>query len=121
MSCDDYLSMLATLPVDELAYGRAREHAAGCRHCDRVTRVVAERERNMLMAFDDLQSSVPAAQAAAAALATSRRREVAFYSEIGLGIALVSTVLYLLISRLVPGPSSPAMVRLAATPFPVRP
>ena len=47
MNCDTYLSMLETLPVEELAYGGAREHAANCRDCDRVTRVVAERERNM--------------------------------------------------------------------------
>jgi hypothetical protein len=94
VNCDEYLSMIATLPVQELAYGRAREHAAGCRDCDRVTRVVAERERNMAIAFGDLGSSVPAAQAAASALVTSRRRQVALYRQIGLGIATVAAVLY---------------------------
>jgi hypothetical protein len=104
VNCDDYLSMLATLPVEELAYGRAREHAAGCRDCDRVTRVVAEREYNMVMAFGDLHSSVPAAQAAASALTTSRRRKVALYRKIGLGIATVASVLYVTMSRIAPAP-----------------
>jgi hypothetical protein len=104
VNCDDYLSMLATLPVEELAHGRAREHAAGCRDCDRVTRVVAEREHNMLMAFGDLHSSVPAAQTAASALMTSRRRKVALYRKIGLGIATVASVSYLMMLRIVPVP-----------------
>ncbi|MFN2563902.1 MAG: hypothetical protein ABR499_02665 [Gemmatimonadaceae bacterium] len=104
MNCDDYLSMLATLPVEELAYGRARQHAAGCRDCDRVTRVVAEREHNMLMAFGGLQSSVPAAQTAASALRTSRRQKVALYRKIGLGIATVASVVYLMMSRIMPAP-----------------
>jgi hypothetical protein len=103
VSCDDYLAMLATLPVEELEYP-AREHAAGCHNCDRVTRVVAEREQNMLMAFDDLRSSVPAAQTAASALAASGRREIARYYQIGLGIATVATVLYLSMSRILPAP-----------------
>jgi hypothetical protein len=104
VNCDDYLSMLATLPVEELAYGTAREHAAGCRDCDRVTRVVAEREHNMLMAFGDLDSSVPVAQTAASALMRSRRRKVALYYEMGLGIAMVATVLYIVMLRTDPAP-----------------
>jgi hypothetical protein len=104
VKCDDYLSMLATLPVEELAYGRAREHAAGCRDCDRVTRVVAERERNMLMAFDELEPSVPAAQTAASALMRSRRRKVALYYKTALGIAMAAIALYMTMSRTVPAP-----------------
>jgi hypothetical protein len=104
VNCDDYLSMLATLPVEELAYGRAREHAAGCRDCDRVTRVVAEREQNMLMAFGELQPSVPAAQTAASALMRSRRRKVALYYKTGLGIAMAAIALYMTMSRTVPAP-----------------
>jgi hypothetical protein len=104
MNCDAYLSMLATLPIDELAYGRARDHAARCRDCDRVTRVVAERERNMLIAFTDLDLSVPAGQVAARALVTSRRRTVALYYRIGLGVAAVATILYIVTSRQAPSP-----------------
>jgi type II secretory pathway component GspD/PulD (secretin) len=99
VKCDDYLAMLATLPVEELAYGQAREHAAECHDCDRVTRVVAEREHNMRMAFDDLQFSVPAPQTAAAALTASRRRKVAVSYNSGLGIATVATVLFVIVSR----------------------
>jgi hypothetical protein len=104
VNCDDYLSMLATLPVEELAYGRPREHAAGCRDCDRVTRVVAEREHNMLVAFGDLDSSVPAAQTVTTALMRSRRRKVALYYKVGVGIAMVATALYVTTSRIVPAP-----------------
>ncbi len=111
MNCDDYLAMLATLPVAELAYGRAHEHAAGCRDCDRVTRVVAEREQNMLTAFDELQPSVPAAETAATALMRSRRRKVGRYYERGLGIAMVAAViLYWTMLRTAPAPPPGARV-----------
>ena len=106
MNCDEYLSMLATLPVEELAYGSARDHAARCRECDRVTRVVVERERNMLLAFGDLQSSVPAAHISASALATSRRRTIALYYKIGLGMAMVATIFYMWVMRRAPVPAT---------------
>jgi hypothetical protein len=99
MNCENYLSMLATLPVEELAYGSAREHAANCRDCDRITRVVAEREHNMLMAFGDLYPSVPPGQIAARALVASRRRRVALYYRIGLGVATAATILVMIMSR----------------------
>jgi hypothetical protein len=101
VNCDDYLSMLATLPVEELAYGSARAHAAGCRDCDRVTRVVAERERNMLVAFDNLYSSVPAVQAAAGAVTAARRRRIGLYYKIGLAFAAVAILFYMALSRTV--------------------
>ena len=111
MTCDDYLAMLATLPVDELEYGRAREHAAGCRDCDRVTRVVAERERNLRLAFGDLHSSVPAVQVAAGAVDHANRRRVARYYQIGLGITGAATALYMLVmARAVPSPPPTARV-----------
>ena len=114
VNCDDYLSMLATLPVDELAYGRARDHAARCRDCDRVTRVVAEREQNMRTAFDALQPSVPAAQTAATALMRARRRRVGRYYERALAIAMVATViLYWTMLRTAPAP--PPSARISET------
>ena len=45
MTCDDYLALLESLPVEELRYGAAREHATICPECSRVTRVVVEREQ----------------------------------------------------------------------------
>ncbi|HTE47343.1 MAG TPA: hypothetical protein VK636_18980 [Gemmatimonadaceae bacterium] len=99
MTCDTYLSMLATLPVEELAYDDARRHAANCADCDRVTRVVVERERNMLMAFGELYPPVPAGPIAARAIVLSRRRRVALYYRIGLGIAAAASILFLIASR----------------------
>lgn len=113
MNCDDYLSLLETLPVEELTRSRAGEHAASCRECGRVTRVVAERERNMMLAFGDVHSYVPAAQTAASALRTSRRRKVALYYRVGLGLAGVATVLTLFLSRALP--SAPRSVLLKET------
>jgi hypothetical protein len=105
MNCDTYLSMLATLPVEELAYGDARGHAATCRDCDRVTRVVAERERNMLMAFGEIYPPAHAGPIAIRALEISRRRRIAHYYRIGLGIATVAVILFMIVSRrIVPTP-----------------
>ena len=111
MNCDDYLDMLSTLPVEELSYGTAREHAAVCRDCHRVTRVVAERERNMFLAYGDLTSSVPAAGTVANALATSRRRRTALYSKIGLGITALVTVASMALFRTVAPRGAVATVR----------
>ena len=102
MNCDDYLSLLETLPVEDLVHGRAGEHAAGCQDCERVTRVVAERERYMLMAFDDIQHSAPAAQTAAKALTASRRRKVAIFYNIGLGVVTVAIIGSVMVSRIFP-------------------
>jgi hypothetical protein len=110
MNCDDYLSLLETLPVEDLAHGRPREHADGCLDCERVTRVVAEHERNMIMAFEDVRVPVPAAQTAARALVASRRRKVAVTYNIGLGLATAATVLYVMLSRFSPAPRQGPMV-----------
>ena len=98
MNCDDNLSMLAKLPVENQAHLHARDHAAGCRDCDRVTRVVLERERDMLMAFDELDSSVSAAQTAASALVSSRRRRrrVALYYAIGIGFVMAAIAVFMM-------------------------
>ena len=99
MNCDTYLAMLETLPVEELAYGNAREHAANCRDCDRVTQVVAERERNLVMAFGGLYPSVQAGSITARALELSRRRRIALYYRIGLGVATVATFFFVIVTR----------------------
>jgi hypothetical protein len=99
MNCDTYLSMLATVPVEELEFGDPREHATHCRDCDRVTRVVAERERNMLMAYGELYPARSAAPITARALMMSRRRRIATYYRIGLAIATALTLLFLVLSR----------------------
>jgi hypothetical protein len=102
VTCDDYLSLLETLPVEQLSRTLAGSHAATCADCARVTRVVAERERNMVMAFSDVQPYVPAEQTAAGALRASRRRKVALFYQVGLALAGVATVLTIFLSRALP-------------------
>ena len=104
MNCDTYLSMLATLPIEELGYDDAREHAARCHDCNRVTRVVAERERNMLVAFGELYPSVPAGSIATRAIVLSRRRRIAFYCRLGLGVAAAASILVMIGSRRIAPP-----------------
>jgi hypothetical protein len=110
VNCNDYLSMLATLPIDELSFGHAREHAAECRDCDRITRVVAERERNMLLAFDALHSSTPVEQTAFRAIEASRRRRIARYYEMGFGVAMVASLVYLVMLQRSPASAPSATV-----------
>jgi hypothetical protein len=105
MNCDDYLSMLSTLPVEELGFGAARAHAATCRDCDRVTRVVAERERNMMMAFGELYPPMTVQPIAARAMEISRRRRIALYFRVGLGIAAgLAMFAFIALRRVVPTP-----------------
>jgi hypothetical protein len=99
MNCDDYLSMLATLPVDELADGRAREHADTCPECNRVTRVVVARERSMLAVYGELPMAATAPEVAARALRTSRHRTVSLYYRIGLGLSAAAALLYAVYAR----------------------
>jgi len=99
MNCDDYLSMLATLPVEELAYGDARTHAATCRDCDRVTRVVAERERNMMLAYGELYPPMSAQPITARVLEIARRRRIAFYYRVGLGISAALAIFAFVATR----------------------
>ena len=94
MKCDDYLAMLATFPMHELADGRAREHASTCAECNRVTLLVMERERHMLAAYVDTRAPSAFTRTAATALRTSRRHKVALYYRIGLGVTAVTAVLY---------------------------
>ena len=106
MTCDDYLALLETLPVEELTHGEAREHAAVCRDCNRVTRVVAERERNMVMAYGDVVPSAMPGEVAMAAITTARRRRVALLYRIGLGVAAAATLAFVGMSRVVPSRNS---------------
>jgi hypothetical protein len=106
MTCEDYLSMLETLAVDELGYGEARDHVAQCYDCNRVTRVVAARERNMTLAYAEAYPSASAVTVAERAIEASRRRRVAFYVRTALGAAAVVTLLATIMTRrVVPAPS----------------
>ena len=106
MTCEDYLSMLETLPVEELGYGAARDHAAQCYDCNRVTRVVAARERNMTLAYAEAYPSASAVTVSERAIVASRRRRVAFFVRTALGAAAVVTLLGVIVTRRVlPTPS----------------
>ena len=98
--------MLATLPIDELTGSDARAHVATCRDCDRVSRVVAERERNMLMAFGELYPPTPADPVAARALEVSRRRKIGVYYRVGLGAVISAALLSMVVARVVPSPNA---------------
>jgi hypothetical protein len=111
MNCEDYLAMLATLPVHELNYGRAQEHVAHCADCSRVTRVVAERERNIMHSYGDLQSRVPAAQTAHSALRASRHRKVKIFYRLGMVGALVVAFVVIASARTVRSGSTVAVNR----------
>ena len=91
MTCDDYLSVLATAPVNELGKNHLREHAAGCPYCERVTRVVVEREWELVAAFESVYSNTPAAVTADIARTTARRRLVDRMYSITLAILLAGT------------------------------
>jgi len=101
MTCDHYLAMLETLPVEELAYGEAREHAAVCHDCNRVTCVVVEREKNLLMAYGHVLPSAASATLAESAMGVARRRRIARLYSIGLGMAAAATVAALVGTRVI--------------------
>src|SRR5262245_26038318 len=114
MNCNEYLSLLATLPVDELTHGPAREHSAFCQDCDRVTREVASFEQTTRRAFDDARSSLPAALIAVHTLETSRRRGIVRYFKVAAGIAMAAAVLFVVTLRVSP---RPARVPVASETF----
>ena len=105
MNCNEYLSLLATQPVDELSHGPAREHSAFCQECDRVTREVASFEQTTRRAFDDARSSLPAALVAVHTLETARRRSILRYYKVAAVLAMVAAVMFVGISRLSPVPT----------------
>jgi len=108
MTCDDYLAMLETLPVEDLMHGSARDHAAQCHDCNRVTRVVIERERSMIMAYGDVNPLTPMTTLESRAVASARRQRVSFITRAALGLAAVGAILFVVISRIVPKPLYPA-------------
>ena len=88
MTCDEYLSILATASVDQLGESHLREHANECGWCERVTHVVADRESNLVTAFQNVYSNMPAAVTADMALTAVRRRRIVWLFDIALAIAI---------------------------------
>ena len=88
MTCDEYLSFLANASVDQLGELHLREHANECRWCKRVTQVVADRQSNLVTAFRDVSSSMPAAVTADMALTAVRRRRIVWLFDLVLAIVI---------------------------------
>lgn len=91
MTCDEYLSILAATPVGALRPSRLPEHAATCPHCQRATRLVMEREGNLVGLDEDLFSYAPSVVPPAAALTASRHRYVDRMYRLGVGILIAAT------------------------------
>lgn len=92
MTCDEYLSVLATASVDRLGEPHLREHADECRWCKRVTHVVAERESDLVAAFRNVSSSMPAAVTADMTLTAVRRRRIVLLFDIALAIVIAIAI-----------------------------
>ncbi len=109
ITCSDYLAMLETVPIQELSYGTPREHALQCRDCDRVTRVIVERERNMVHAYAMLDPASSPSLMASHAIDIARRRRIAFFYKVGLGLAAVATIALMIGTRRVAPRAVPAL------------
>jgi hypothetical protein len=93
MTCDDYLAMLSTASIAELEIGPRGRAPARCSDCARVTRLVAERERHRVAAFDELRSATPAYVTSDVAIASSRgRRRLDGVSGLALAMAVMGVV-----------------------------
>lgn len=92
MTCDEYLSILASTPVDEVRRSQLPDHVAKCPHCQRATRMVMERERQFVGLDDDLYSQMPAVVPPAAAIAAQRHRYVNRLYRIAVGITIVGVL-----------------------------
>ncbi len=76
MTCEECLSVIASAPILEVREdSRAREHCATCAECSRVVALVAEGERDMAFALNNLSSTIPASQTAERAIAAVGRRK----------------------------------------------
>ena len=109
MNCEQYLSVLATVSIDELREPHLRHHAEGCPSCGRVTEMVTERERHLVAAFDSVYPRTPAAAIAHAALATPRHPRIDWTYTTTLAMALAATAwvtVVMLTSRGSPEPAS---------------
>jgi hypothetical protein len=113
MRCEEYLQLLSTLPVEELVDGRSGDHLGTCPDCNRATKVVVERERNMMMALAGMSSHVQPSDLARSTLALERRHRVGRWYMAGL-VALLLTIGVVVVNRSVlpveRRPDGPALI-----------
>jgi hypothetical protein len=99
MNCNEYLSLLETATADEIAMPEARAHTTWCHDCSRLTRIVLEREHRVRMAYDALDSYLPAGHVSAHALATARRHRIVRNVQAAFTTLIVAMML-IVVSRL---------------------
>jgi hypothetical protein len=100
MRCEEYLQLLSTLPVEDLVDGRAGDHLGSCPDCNRATKLVVERERNMMMALAGMSSQIQPLEMARSTFAVERRHRMARLYIAGL-LALLLTVGVVVVNRTV--------------------
>ena len=106
MTCDAYLSFLSTAPIGEPLLAPMAEHVSACPDCERVTRLLVEREHALKAAYERLDSGSPPLLTAEAALTTARRRWLARLIGLGLGILFLA-ILATFARQLVPPGARP--------------
>jgi hypothetical protein len=110
MRCEEYLQLLSTLPVEDLVDGRAGDHLGSCPDCNRATKLVVERERNMMMALAGMSSQIQPLEMARSTLALERRHRVGRWYIAGL-VALLLTIGVVVVNRsVIPVETSRGMV-----------
>jgi hypothetical protein len=100
MRCEEYLQLLSTLPVADLVDGHAGDHLGSCPDCNRATKLVVERERNMMMALAGMSSQIQPPEMARSTLALERRHRVGRWYIAGL-VALLLTIGVVVVNRTV--------------------
>ncbi len=101
MTCEEYLHLLSTSPVEEVTLGRAGDHLGTCAECNRMTTLVVARERNMVTALHGVWSQVQPADTARHAMLASRRQQLGWLKWVGGVLAVVLVVGAVVIPRLV--------------------
>lgn len=101
MTCDEYLAILAATPAEEIRRGRLPDHGSTCPHCERATRMVMERERQLVRLDDALYSRTPASVPPAAAVAARRHLVVERLYRLAVAITILGAVGFYVGKRLV--------------------
>lgn len=110
MTCDECLSILATVPVAELdPTSRVRQHGATCADCVRIITLITNGEQDLAFALDNVPSSRPAGHIVEKAMLMARRRRVRRVVSVALTL-IVAVTLWITWLRVI----APAMRETAA-------
>ena len=106
MRCEEYLQLLSTLPVEELVDGRSGDHLGTCPDCNRATKLVVERERNMMMALGGMSSQMQPLELSRASFALAQQRKMSRWYIGGLATLLVAITAVVLDRTIIPAKRS---------------